>query len=159
MKRLGVFYREKILSLPKESLELKEMPSIHLSDTRVEKDLFGWKLTYNKRRSIRDSIKCRSEEEARYIKALNDSGFPDIFVPKDDEYLKIILPELEYLKMRADEIIDRFISGIFSRTTRSEVTAKVFAEIREDSLTDKLIVEIFPELRDEILTEEEVYTT
>lgn len=153
MKRLGVFYREKILSLPREALELKEMPSIHLADTKVEKDLFGWKLTYNRRRSIRDSIKCRSEEEARYIKALNDSGFPDIFVPKDDEYLKIILPELEYLKMRADEIIDRFISGIFSRTTRSEVTAKVFAELRDDTLTGKMAAERFPELRDILLTD------
>ena len=156
MKRLGVFYREKVLSLPKEALELKEMPSFHLADTRVEKDLFGWKLTYNKRRSIRDSIKCRSEEEARYIKALNDSGFPDIFVPKDDVYIKSILPELEYLKMRADEIIDRYVSGIFSRMTRLEVTSKVFAELRDDASTGKLAAEIFPELKDVLWTDYDI---
>ncbi|MGB9597505.1 MAG: type II toxin-antitoxin system Phd/YefM family antitoxin [Candidatus Poribacteria bacterium] len=93
--------REKILSLPKESLELKELPSISLDDTRVEQDLFGWKLTYGKRKGIRDSIKCRSQEETRYIKALDGARFPIIIVPKDDEYIK------NPSRIRKSEIKDR----------------------------------------------------
>lgn len=132
MKLLGEFYQEKILSLPKKSLTNREIPGTFLEDMTVEKDLFGWKLYYTRPgRKSRVYMECRSEEEARYLKVLIGSGFTEIFVPKNDEYLKSILPELEYLKKRVDEILGNYLETLTSRRIREELKYQVFAEITQ----------------------------
>lgn len=123
MKRLGEFYREKVLSLPKQSLIKKELPN-NSGEIKIEKDLFGWKLYSGK-----NFIECHSKEEARYLKVLLDAGLREIRVPKDDEYLKIILPELERLKTRIDEIVNSYLESILDRKIREKVRHEVYMEI------------------------------
>jgi hypothetical protein len=123
MKLIGEFYREKVLSLPKRSLFKKEL-SDNSGETKIERDLFGWKLFSGK-----NFIECRSEEEARYLKILLDLGFTEIYVPKDDAYLKDILPELERLKTRTDEILNSYLETILDRKIKERLRYEVYMEI------------------------------
>jgi hypothetical protein len=56
----------------------------------------------------------------------------EIYVPKDDEYLKSILPELERLKQRIDEIIDSSLESVLNRKIRQRVRHEVFMEITKE---------------------------
>jgi len=121
MKTLGEFYREKILSCSDRiSVQLPNSAG----ENRIEKDLFGWKLYSGK-----DSIECRSEEEARYLKILLDAGMTEVFIPKDEDYLKSILPELERLKKKIDEIVDSYLDSVLDRRVRERVRTEVFMEL------------------------------
>jgi len=121
MKTLGEFYREKILT--HKPLITKKLPQN--SDTvRIERDLFGWKLF-----SGRDFIECRSEDEARYLKVFLEAGLEKVRVPKNDNYLKTILPELETLKSRIDRIINSYAETILDVRLRKRLKEEVWAEI------------------------------
>ena len=130
MKRIGAFYKEKVLSLPEQSRILREIPSSFLENMVIIEDLFGWKIYYtNPGRKSRAFIECRSEEEARYLKILNDSGMTKIYVPEDNEYLRSILPELERLKTRTEEILNEHLYGILSRNMRQKLRFAVYMEL------------------------------
>jgi hypothetical protein len=130
MKRIGAFYKEQVLSLPEQSRILREMPFSFLENMEIIEDLFGWKIYYTKLgRKSRAFIECRSEDEARYLKALNDSGMTKIYVPEDDEYLRNILPELERLKTRTEEILNEHLYGILSRNMRQKLRFAVYMEL------------------------------
>lgn len=123
MKTLGEFYREKIL--PRNDLVTRE---IHGSSDEVKavQDLFGWRLFAGK-----SPIECRSEEEARYLKILLEAGMTSIDVPEDDEYLRSIIPELEDLKTRIDEILNSYLETILDRKIRQRLKHEVFMELIE----------------------------
>ncbi|MEJ5351869.1 MAG: hypothetical protein WHS65_09780 [Melioribacteraceae bacterium] len=123
MKKIGQFYREKILSLP-ENLRIKRVIPINPNKIKIEKDLFGWKIIMDN-----EIIECNSEEEARYIQVFTDIGMDEIFVPKDLEYLKQILPELEELKRKTEEIIEMNLDGIRDPRIRAKVRYEVYLEI------------------------------
>ena len=123
MQTIGEFYRDKILSQKK--LRKVEFPKDR-GKNRIEQDLFGWKLFVSN-----NVITCQSEEEARYLKLFLEIGMYEVKVPKDEAYLKRILPELEELKSKIDTIIDEHLSRIFSRKIRKQIRASVWAEIRE----------------------------
>jgi len=123
MKGLGEFYREKVLTLPNKSLIKRVLPD-NSDDIKIERDLFGWKLYSGK-----DFIECRSEEEARYLKVFLDAGLREIRVPKDDEYLQNILPELERLKTRIDEIINSYLESILDCRIREKLRHEVYMDI------------------------------
>ena len=121
MKTLGEFYREKVLS--QNDLITVERP-YHSDDIQIKKDLFGWKLFFGKK-----FIECRSEEEARYLKVFFEAGMREVSVPKEDDYLRNILPELEQLKARIDEIVNEYLEGILRRKVRERIRHEVFMEI------------------------------
>ncbi len=121
MKTLGEFYREKALS-QKELIGV-EWP-YNTDKIEIKRDLFGWKL-YSKKKFI----ECRSEEEARFCYVFFVAGMTEVSVPKDEEYLKSILPELEKLKKKIDYIIEDSIDGILSRRIRERIKQEVFMEI------------------------------
>jgi hypothetical protein len=123
MRTIGRFYREEILSLPPEKLAPIELPT-NWEDTRIEKDLFGWKLY-----SGEDFIECRSEEEARYLKVFIDSRVAEVFVPTDDQDLKTILPNLENLKRKIDEIVNSYLETVLNRKIRERIRHEVFVEL------------------------------
>jgi len=121
LKTLGEFYKEKVLSC--RDLVPVQLPN-GAGENRVEKDLFGWKL-----HSGKDCIECRSEEEARYLKILLDAGMTEVFVPRDEDYLKSILPELERLKIKIDEIVNSYLDSVLDRRIRERVRSEVFMEL------------------------------
>jgi hypothetical protein len=121
LKTLGEFYKEKILSCT--DLIPVQLPNGN-GENRVEKDLFGWKLYAGK-----DCIECRSGEAARYLKILLDAGMTEVSVPKDEDYLKSILPELERLKKKIDEIVDSYLDSVLDRRVRERVRSEVFMEL------------------------------
>jgi hypothetical protein len=123
MKTIGEFYREKILTLPKSSLIKRKLPE-NSGEIKIERDLFGWKLYVGK-----NFIKCNTEQEARYLSIFLDAGVKEIYVPKDNEYLKNILPELEKLKTRIDEIINLYLEGILDHKIRKKIRYEVYREI------------------------------
>ena len=124
MQRIGAFYREKVLSQKK--LVKREFPYCGNEELRIESDLFGANLHAGKH-----FIECRSEEEARFLKVFLDAGLTEICIPKDDKFLKEILPELEILKERTDDILDHFTCGILNMSIRHAVKRKVYQEITQ----------------------------
>jgi hypothetical protein len=123
MKRIGEFYKEKVLSLPRKA-RVKKVLLDNSGEIKIEKYLFGWRLCAGK-----NFIQCRSEEEARYLKVFLEAGLKEVFVPKNDEYLKSILPELEELKEKTDKIINFYIDGILDSKLREKIRREVYMEI------------------------------
>ena len=76
-------------------------------------------------------IECRSEDEARYLKVWMESGMNEISVPKDEEYLKTIVPELEALKKKIDQVIHDYTFGILNRKIRERIRREVYQEITQ----------------------------
>lgn len=121
MKTLGEFYQFRVLS--QNNLKTMELPS-RSNDIRVEQDLFGWRL-----HSGKEVIECRSEAEARYLKVFLDAGMTELSVPEDEEYLKSILPELEAMKKRIDDILYDFLEGVLKRSDRESLRRLVYIEM------------------------------
>ncbi len=131
MKLVGELYKEKVLSLPKEQLRHFELP-LHDPPTRIVNELFGWKLYYRKLgRKSEEHIGCRSEEEARFIKVFLDLEGRELYIPLNDNYLKEIVPEFEYLKRRTDEILGGYLKTIFQRRYREQLRFMVYREVLE----------------------------
>jgi hypothetical protein len=128
-KLIGEIYREKVLSLSKRSLRKVEL-EYSPENLRIEKDLFGWKLFYTRfGRKTGYFLECRSEEEARFLKIFFELGLKKIHVPKDEKYLKSILPEFEKEKKRTDEILDFYTDAILNRQIRERVKHEVYMEV------------------------------
>lgn len=125
MQTLGEFYKEKILS--RKGLATKELPTCP-GKIIIERDLFGWKLFVGKK-----YVECRSEEEARYLKVFGEAGLKTVKIPRKDEYLKELLPGLETLKKRIDEIVDRYTMGILSRKFRQKARGAIWGEIMKEA--------------------------
>lgn len=131
MKLIGELYKEKVLSLPKKDLKHIELP-LHDGNTHIENDFFGWKLYYRiLGRKSEEYIECCSEDEARFVKVFLDLETKDVYIPKDDEYLKKLVPELEYLKKRIDEIMGHYTRTIFQRHYREKLRFMVYREVME----------------------------
>jgi hypothetical protein len=129
MKTVGEYYRERVLSLPKR--QLRKVQLLHSPENlRIEKDLFGWKLFYTRfGRNTEYFMECHSEEEARYLKTLFELGMSEVRVPKDEVYLKSILPELERIKNKLDEILNSYMETLVSRKIRERLKSEVYMEI------------------------------
>ncbi len=121
MKTFGKFYREDVLT--KTPLVKRVLPP-HSDDIKAVKDLFGWKLYSGKQ-----SIDCRSEEEARFLKIFLEVGFEEVKVPKADKTLAELLRELEEMKKVADEIIEEHAEGLLSRRIKEELQHRYWQEL------------------------------
>ena len=129
MKTIGDFLRARILSLPEESLDIREIPYSFLENMRIVREIWGWKIFYTKLgRKKEEFLECRSEEEARYLKVLIDAGMTEIQVPRDDEYLRNILPELERLAKRIDEILHIYMNTLRDRNARQQLKQIVYEQ-------------------------------
>ncbi|UCE07681.1 MAG: hypothetical protein JSW07_06520 [bacterium] len=122
MPTLGDFYLQKILS--QKNLVDRQLPG-NSGKIEIKEDLIGYKLFYGKK----EFIECRYEDEARYLKVWMESGMREIAVPKDEEYLKIIVPELEALKTKIDQVIHDNTFGILNRRIRERIRREVYQEI------------------------------
>lgn len=123
MQFIGAYYKENVLSLPKKALSKKELFGSS-GEIKIERDLFGWKIYSGK-----IFIECQSEEEARYLKVFLDLGFTEVYVPKEETYLKSVLSELERLKSKTDEILNSYLETILDRKIRERLKHEVYMEI------------------------------
>lgn len=121
MKTLGEFYREKVLAYPK--LITRDLPD-GSDGVEIRQELFSWVLLIKGKR-----VECRSEEEARFLKVYLEAGMMEIAVPDDDEYLRQILPELERLKARTDQIIEENLRTILNPKIRERIRQRVYAKL------------------------------
>ncbi len=125
MEMIGEYYADKILSQGRENLVRRELVGYScFGETRMEQDLFGWKI-HTKRRTF----EFDSELEARYTIIFLELGWRTIYVPKDLNYLAEILPRLEYLKMRAEEVIGNGLKRVFGRKIRREARYLTYQKI------------------------------
>jgi len=118
---LGEFYREKILS--QQALLTKSLPKA-TGEIKIEQDLLGWRL-YSGRRYI----ECSSEWEAEYLKVWLETGLEKVKVPKEKNYLKSILPELEALKKKIDEVVASYLGSILDAKLREKIAHQLWTEI------------------------------
>jgi hypothetical protein len=138
MKLIGEVYKEKILSLPPEEREKFEIP-LNDGATRIENDFFGWKLYYRKLgRKSELFIDCRSEVEAKYIKLFMDLTAREIYIPKNEEYIKQILPELEHIKKQTDEVLNEYLESLMKRAHREKLKFMVYKEVLGEEEIDEL---------------------
>ncbi len=129
MELIGDYYAEKILSR-KDLIERELLGWVCWGGVELQQDLFGWKVHVGK-----DEFACRSETEARYLRVFLDLGWRKVSVPQDEKYLAEILPRLEYLKRRADEIIDSGLAAVFNRKLKDEVRRKFYRKISGTAVT------------------------
>jgi type I restriction enzyme M protein len=118
---LGRFYAEKVLSQP--SLETKTLPPTG-DDISIRQSLMGWRLYSGKQ-----SMDCASEMEARYLKVWLEAGLDSVKTPGDEDYLKVIVPELESLKQKVDEIIAPYLDSIVNIKTKDRISRQLWMEI------------------------------
>lgn len=52
-----------------------------------------------------------------------------VCVPSDEEYLKSILPELEGIKAKIDEVLNFYLESVLDRKVRERVKHEVFMEL------------------------------
>ncbi len=125
MEMIGEYYADKILSQGREKLAKRELVGYScFGETRMEQDLFGWKI-HTKRRTF----EFDSELEARYCLIFLELGWRTVLIPTDLNYLAEILPRLEYLKMRADEVIGNGLKRVFGRKIRWDARIKTYQKI------------------------------
>jgi len=117
---LGKFYREKILT--HKPLRAKGLPKVS-DKIRLQQELFGWRLS-----SGRERIDCASETEARYLKVWLEAGQESVKMPKDENYLKEIVPELESLKQKTGEIFEDYLGSILDPRLRQHLLHQLWQE-------------------------------
>jgi len=120
---LGKFYQEKILN--QKTLYSKTLPESS-EEVRVERDLYGWRLY-----SGRKSIECESESEAKYLKVWLETGVRKVKMPKDENYLKNIVPELEAKKKKIGAIINSYLSSILDIKLRNRILHQLWQHLTE----------------------------
>jgi type I restriction enzyme M protein len=101
---LGNLYREKVLT--HKPLRSRSLPKVS-GEVKLEQELFGWRLS-----SGREHVDCASDMEARYLKVWLEVGLDSIKIPKDEAYLGEIVPKLESLKQKTDEIFEDYLGSI-----------------------------------------------
>ncbi|MFO7772480.1 MAG: N-6 DNA methylase [Dehalococcoidia bacterium] len=117
---LGKFYREKIL--PHKPLRTKSLPRVS-GEVKLEQELFGWRLSAG-----REHIDCDSETEARYIKVWLEAGLDSVKIPKDEDYLGEIVPKLENLKQKTDEVFEDHLGFILDPRLRQRLLHQLWQE-------------------------------
>ncbi|MBA7557150.1 hypothetical protein ES705_49886 [subsurface metagenome] len=101
---LGKFYQDRILS--HKPLATKGLPTVS-GEVRIEPELFGWRVSWS-----RQHINCTSEYEARYLKVWLEAGLGSVRMPKDEDYLTEITPQLEKTKDKIDKTFEAYLGSI-----------------------------------------------
>jgi len=118
---LGRFYAERVLS--QSSLETKSLPPAG-DEVSIRQSLMGWRLYSGKQ-----SIDCASELEARYLKVWLEAWLDSVKTPGNEDYLKVIVPELESLKQKIDDIIAPYLDSIVNLKAKDRILRQLWMEI------------------------------
>jgi isopentenyldiphosphate isomerase len=122
MQLIGAFYKERVLT--RDDLVQADLTLPSSEELEIVEHLFGWQL-----RADGAAIDCSSEAEARYLRIFVELGLNEVAVPASKEFLEQILPDLEYLKRRADQILDEHLETVFDPRIKAKVRRDVYAEI------------------------------
>jgi hypothetical protein len=117
---LGKFYKEKILP---QKHYFKKLPPKG-KNIRIDQTLMEWLLISDKKH-----ISCTSDGQARYLKVWLEAGLEEVATPNEENYLKLILPELEELFEKTKNIIDSFVFSIVDQKTRQRVLQRLWQEV------------------------------
>jgi len=118
---LGKFYREKVLT--HKPLRTRSLPKVS-GEVKLEQELFGWRLS-----SGRQHIDCTSELEAHYLKVWLEARLESVKVPKEEDYLKRIVPELESLKQKTNEVFEDYLGSILDPRLRQRLLHQLWQEV------------------------------
>ena len=77
----------------------------------------------------RKYIECQSKLEARYLRVWPEAGLEAVKVPKDEDYVKNIAPELEELKKKTDEVFDNYLSSIVNPKIQHRLLHQLWQEV------------------------------
>jgi hypothetical protein len=125
---LGKFYEERVLS--QKPLYTKTLPK-PTDEIEIRQSLLGWRLY-----SGRNDIDCASELEARYLKVWLEAGMEEVKVPKDEAYLKTIIPELESLEAKIDDAIEAHLSFIANVKTRDRILRQLWLQMTKGLVSE-----------------------
>lgn len=119
---LSNFYLQKVLnqSLLKEII----LPKFD-KEVKIEKHLGDIYFVF----SGKDSVKCSSEIEARYIKIWVEARLEKIKIPTDNKYLAKITSQLENLYNKICSILDTYISSIVDRKIQEKFIYGFWLEV------------------------------
>jgi len=67
--------------------------------------------------------------EARYLKVWLEAGLDNIKIPKDEDYLKEIVLELELLKKKTDEVFEDYLGSILDPRLRQRLLHQLWQEV------------------------------
>lgn len=59
----------------------------------------------------------------------------EVYIPKDDNFIREILPELEKLKKRTDEILNEYLETLMKRAHRERLKFMVYREVMGDPVS------------------------
>lgn len=62
-----------------------------------------------------------------------DLGLEEVEIPKDKKYLENILPELEELKRKAEEIINSYLEGVTETKIKEYIKSQVWINLLKQS--------------------------
>ena len=120
---LGKFFKEKILS--HKPLVSRNLPKLS-GEIRIESDFEGCRFYYGKK-----YILCDSQSEARYLKVWLEAGLESIGVPKDDDYLAKIVPQLEKLMQKIKQTIESHTESIVQPKLRQKILNQLWQRLTE----------------------------
>jgi len=125
---LGRFYQERVLS--QKALYTKTLPRM-AGDVSIKQSLMGWRLYSGKQ-----SIDCASELEARYLKVWLEAGLDQVKVPQNKSYLQTVVPQLESLKHKIDEVVAPYLNSIVNIKTRDGILHQLWVQITKGVRSD-----------------------
>jgi len=67
--------------------------------------------------------------EARYLKVWLEAGLDSVKMPKDEDYLKEIVPELESLKQKTNEVFEDYLGSILDPRLRQRLLYQLWQEV------------------------------
>lgn len=82
-----------------------------------------------KAKSVDKKARTKDGIDLPALKIFLESYVTELYVPKDDAYLKSILPELETLKTKTDRFINSYLETIFNRKIRERLKYEVYMEV------------------------------
>lgn len=115
---LSKFYNEKILS---EKHRIAALPRFR-KEPEIERSLVGWQL-----KSGKDIIKCKTREEADYLKIFHSVGLDSVAVPENSEILKQISKDLKLLLNSINSVIEAHTSTITDRRIQNSIRSRVLS--------------------------------
>ncbi|MGB3477913.1 MAG: N-6 DNA methylase [bacterium] len=119
---LGKYYRKNVIKSKISTRTVHLPPKTPM--LKIEKEIFGFRLISGKK-----SVDCKVEEAAEYLMIFVEAGLDKVKIPKNESDLKRVLPELQRIKQKTDEIIESDIATIINVKLRSKLEHLIWQEV------------------------------